>query len=83
MIHSPLYQEGVEEAERKGETKGKREAILDFLVGRFGPAARESEVELAAVEFERLSDLVRFAARCRNLAAFRKRLFSGPGESPS
>ena len=51
MIHSPLYQEGVEEAERKGETKGKREAI--------------------------------FAARCRNLAAFRKRLFSGPGESPS
>jgi len=44
MIHSPLYQEVVEEAERKGAIKAKREAILDFLVGRFGPAARELEV---------------------------------------
>ena len=59
MIESPLYQEVVEEAERKGETKAKREAILDFLVSRFGPPAKELEVELKAVEFDRLSDLVK------------------------
>jgi hypothetical protein len=76
MIHSPLYQEVVEEAERKGKTEAKREAILDFLVGRFGLPAKELEVELAAVEFDRLSDLVKFAAKCRNLASFRKRLLS-------
>jgi hypothetical protein len=75
-IESPLYQKVVEEAKREGETKGKREAILDFLVGRFGPPAKELEVELAAVEFDRLSDLVTLAVKCRNLAAFRKRLLS-------
>jgi predicted transposase YdaD len=74
MIESPLYQEIVEESKREGETRGKRETILDFLVGRFGSAAKELEVELKAVEFERLSELARFAAKCRNLAAFRKRL---------
>jgi hypothetical protein len=76
MIHSPLYQEVVEEAERKGETKAKREAILDVLVGRFGPAAKELEVELTAVEFDRLRDLHMFAVKCRNLTSFRKRLVS-------
>jgi hypothetical protein len=76
MIESPLYQEVVEEAKREGETKAKREAILDFLVGRFGPPAKDLEVELAAVEFDRLSDLIKFAAKCRNLASFRKRLLS-------
>ena len=76
MIESPLYQEIVEESERKGETRAKRQDILDFLVGRFGPAAKDLEVELKAVEFDRLSDLVTFAAKCRNLASFRKRLLS-------
>ena len=45
-------------------------------MGRFGPAAKELEVELKAVEFDRLSDLAKFAAKCRNLASFRKRLLS-------
>ncbi len=76
MIHSPLYQEVVEEARREGETKANRKAILRFLVGRFGPSAKELEVELAAIEFDRLGDLIEFAAKCRNLAAFRKRLLS-------
>ncbi len=75
-IESPLYQEVVEEAKREGETKANREAILNILVHRFGPPARELEVELVAVEFDRLSDLVTLAVKCRNLAAFRKRLLS-------
>jgi hypothetical protein len=76
MIESPLYQEIVEESERKGETKAMRRSILNFLVGRFGPAAKELEVELKAVELDRLDDLAEFAAKCRNLASFRKRLLS-------
>jgi len=76
MIQSPLYQEIVAESELKGATEAKREALLDFLVGRFGPAAEALEVELKAVEFERLRDLIKFAAKCRNLASFRKRLLS-------
>jgi hypothetical protein len=76
MIESPLYQEIVEEAKRKGAIEGKREMLLDFLVGRFGPTAKNLEVDLKAVEFDRLDDLGQFAAKCRNLTLFRKRLLS-------
>jgi predicted transposase YdaD len=76
MIESPIYQEIVEESRREGVTEGKQEAILDVLVTRFGPAAETLKVELKAVEFDRLRDLVKFAAKCRNLASFRKRLLS-------
>ncbi len=76
MIESLLYQEIVEESERKGETGARRKDILSFLRGRFGPAADALEVELEAVEFDRLDELVEFAAKCRNLASFRKRLLS-------
>ena len=76
MIQSPLYQEIVEESERKGETRARQQDILRFLRGRFGPAAEALEVELKAVEFDRLDELVEFAAKCRNLASFRKRLLS-------
>lgn len=76
MIESPIYQEIVEEAERIGETKAMRRSILTFLSARFGPEAQSLEVELNAVELDRLGDLVPFAATCRNLASFRKRLLS-------
>jgi predicted transposase YdaD len=76
MIESPIYQEIVEEAERKGATEAKREMLLDFLVGRFGPTAQDLEVELKAVDYDRLRDLAQIAAKCRNLGAFRKRLLS-------
>jgi hypothetical protein len=76
MIDSPLYQQVVEEAERKGATEARRQDILNFLMSRFGPAAKDLEVELKAVEFDRLDDLITFAAKCRNLASFRKRLLS-------
>jgi hypothetical protein len=76
MIESPLYQEVVAEAERKGAIEARRQDIMDILEGRFGPPARELEIELAAVEFDRLRDLHTLAVKCRNLAAFRKRLLS-------
>jgi hypothetical protein len=72
MIQSPLYQEIVEEAAREARQRD----ILVFLAGRFGPAAEDLEAELRAVEFDRLDELVEFAARCRSLASFRKRLLS-------
>jgi hypothetical protein len=76
MIESPIYQEIVEESRREGATEALRKAILNFLVRRFGATAEALEVELKAVEYERLEDLVMFAAKCRNLASFRKRLLS-------
>ena len=41
MIESPIYQEIVEESERKGATEAKRGMLLRFLVSRFGAAAKE------------------------------------------
>jgi hypothetical protein len=72
----PLYQDIVEEAERNGEIRARQGDILKFLAARFGPAAKDLEAELKAVEFDRLDDLVEVAAKCRSLASFRKRLLS-------
>jgi hypothetical protein len=76
MIQSPLYQEIVEEAERNGEARAMRRAILKFLVRRFGPTAKDLEVGLKAVEFDRLDGLIDFAVECRSLEEFRTRLLS-------
>jgi hypothetical protein len=76
MIQSPLYQEIVEEAERTGATEAKQQDILEILEDRFGPEAKDLEVELRAVEFDRLKDLFRLALRCSSLEAFRERLLS-------
>ena len=76
MIESPIYQEIVQESERKGATEAMRQAVLDVIVRRFGPPAQALEVELKAIEFDRLRDLHGFAVGCRNLASFRKRLLS-------
>jgi hypothetical protein len=76
MIESPIYQEIVEESERKGATKTRQEDILKVLVNRFGDAARDLEVELEAVDFDRLAGLFDRALNCRNLASFRKQLLS-------
>ena len=76
MIESPLYQDIVEEARREGETRAMQRGILDLLEIRFGPQAKDLEVELNAVAFDRLRELLRLAATSRNLASFRKRLLS-------
>ena len=76
MILSPLYQEIVEEARREGSMETWRQAILEILEDRFGPDAKDLEVELRAVPFDRLRELLRFAGKCKSLAEFRERLVS-------
>jgi hypothetical protein len=76
MIDSPIYDDIFEEAERKGATKARQQTILDLLESRFGPAARDLEVAVKAVEFDRLSDLVKLCGTCDSLEAFRERLRS-------
>jgi hypothetical protein len=67
MIESPLIQELI--AERACE------AVIDVLVARFGPKAKSLETELKAISEEsRLKELLKHAATCRSLAAFRKKL---------
>jgi hypothetical protein len=77
MIHSPLYQEVVEEARREGKTEARREWILKVLQTRFGEAAKDLKVELDAVEYDRLEGLLDRALSCRTLASFRKHLLAG------
>jgi hypothetical protein len=72
MIHSPLYQEIVEESSR--ETR--QQDILDLLEVRFGPETKDLEALLRTIAFDRLREIHRFAATCRSLASFRKRLLS-------
>ncbi len=76
MILSPLYQEIVEEAKREGSMEARQQDILEILEDRFGPAANDLEVELKAVPFDRLKELIRFAGKCNSLAEFRERLLS-------
>jgi hypothetical protein len=76
MIQSPLYQEIVEESKREGLTEAWQQSVMDVLLRRFGPAAQALELELKAVEFDRLRDLHGYAVSCRSLASFRKRLLS-------
>ena len=76
MIESPIYQEIVEESERKGETRVMQRIILKALVNRFGEAAQELEVELKAVDYDRLQNLIVRALSCPSLASFRGELLS-------
>jgi hypothetical protein len=76
MIQSPLYQEIVAESKREGQAEAWQQSVMDVLVRRFGPAAQALDVELKAVEFDRLRDLHGFAISCRSLASFRKRFLS-------
>jgi predicted transposase YdaD len=76
MIESPVYQEIVEESRREGEIKARQQAIRDVLEARFGADAQALEVELKAVEFDRLRELIKFAAKCPDLPSFRERLLS-------
>jgi hypothetical protein len=83
MIESPLYQELKEEWTREVVEKTTREAtraamitnLMTVLVARFGSKAEALETELKAIADEaRLRELVKQAATCRSLAAFRKQL---------
>jgi hypothetical protein len=76
MIPSQIYQEIVEQAKREGATEAIQQDTLDLLEVRFGPEARDLEVELKAVAFDRPREFLKIAARSPSLASFRKRLQS-------
>lgn len=77
MIESPLIKEIVAESEQKAKQETKREDLLDFLEARFDKVSEEIEERLRAIGSEKkLKALIKYAGRCPNLAAFRKRLFS-------
>jgi hypothetical protein len=60
----------------RARPKARQQGIMDMLIDRFGSDAEALEVELKAVEFDRLRDLHRFATKCADLVAFRGRLLS-------
>ena len=71
MIESPVLQELKAEWTRDA----KRREIVDVLVARFGTRAEESAVRLETVDDDdRLKALVKLAATCGDLEAFRKEL---------
>ena len=73
MIESPVLQELKEEWTREAAI----EALMTFLVGRFGTKAQAIETEIKAIDdTARLRELIKHAATCRTLAAFRKKLMS-------
>jgi hypothetical protein len=76
MIESPIYQEIVEQSRREGETRARRKDVLKILVKRFGDTARDLAVELDAVEYDRLEDLLERAIDCPDLESFREQLLS-------
>jgi len=72
VIESPTLQE----LEAEWKRKTRQEDILNVLVARFGNVGETLEDELKNVDFNRLDELVKLAAKCRSLASFRKQLSS-------
>ena len=83
MIESPILQELKAEWSREAARAAAREArqqdLLDFLDARFGSEAEGLAGDVRALSDEaQLADLVRFAAVCPDLDAFRARLGPRP-----
>jgi hypothetical protein len=73
MIESPWLQEIIAEE----RLKVCRKVIVTVLTSRFGLPAGEVETDLKSIEDDdRLEELIRVAASCRSLKAFRKHLSS-------
>ena len=76
MIESPWLKEIVEEA----TAEKQRQAVEAVLSERFGTVPVEVRTGLQAVtDADRLMELIRWAARCADLDAFRARLSLAPG----
>jgi hypothetical protein len=71
MIEAP----GLKEVFAEERQRAQRDAIVAFLTSRFGPEAAAVEAGLTAIEDEdRLKELIKLSATCRNLKSFRKHL---------
>ncbi len=71
MIEAP----GLKEVFAEERQRAQRDAIVAFLTSRFGPEAAAVEAGLTAIEDEdRLKELIKLSATCRNLKSFRKQL---------
>src|SRR5690606_18917972 len=83
MIESPILQElkaeWSREAAREAARATRHQDLLDFLAARFGPEAEGLAGEIRALTDDaRLADLIRFAAVCPDLDAFRARIEPRP-----
>ena len=74
MIESPILQELKAEWSREAAHRTRHDALLAVLVARFGPTAEGCNEVLRALDDPRLDDLIRFAAICPDLDAFRASL---------
>jgi hypothetical protein len=75
MIESPVLQELKEEWTREATRATAVRDVMTVLDERFGPKAAALESELKGIDGEaRLGELLKVAATCRSLSAFRKHL---------
>ena len=71
MIESPVLKRFLDE----GVAAARREDILTVLTARFGPPSEEVRTALQTIEGQsRLEELVKTAASCPDLEAFRGQL---------
>jgi hypothetical protein len=75
MIESPVLQQLKAEWTQEGAREAHRKDIIESLTARFGDEAENLAAKLDVIDDEsRLKELVRAAATCPDLDAFRKRL---------
>jgi hypothetical protein len=75
MIESPLIEEIVNRAKSEGRHEAMYENIVQVLEARFGSVPQEISIVLRTIlDDSQLADLLKWAALCPNLEAFRARL---------
>jgi hypothetical protein len=75
MIESPMVKELIADS----KLAASRSILLNVLVGRFGPTARDLSSVLDTIDEERrLNELARVSGTCPDLESFKKLLSPGP-----
>jgi hypothetical protein len=75
MIESPVLQEFLAENTREAVLRTKRQSIVQVLAARFGTDAFSIRAALDTIrDDERLDDLTKRSATCRDLAALKESL---------
>ncbi len=77
MIDSPLIKEIVAENTQKVRQEARQEAIIDILQARFNQVPEGIVQQLRNIRAgKKLQALVKHAAQCADLEAFRRRLLA-------